>query len=129
MPFLPATPDQDANDLAPNWSRLTFDSRLGELTLRVRRDERTLHRRLKSLTNESPKEFITRVRIEMACVLLERPGSSVKQVALQCGYGDETSFRRAFNQLVRMTPADYRRWSTSRNGGPTSVPRHSANGD
>ena len=91
--------------------------------------ERTLHRRLKSLTNESPKEFITRVRIEMACVLLERPGSSVKQVALQCGYGDETSFRRAFNQLVRMTPADYRRWSTSRNGGPTSVPRHSANGD
>ncbi|WP_028231554.1 GlxA family transcriptional regulator [Paraburkholderia mimosarum] len=77
--------------------------------------ERTLHRRLKSLTNESPKGFITRVRIEMACVLLERPGASIKQVALQCGYSEETSFRRAFGQLTGMTPADYRRWSDARN--------------
>ncbi|AWG30340.1 AraC family transcriptional regulator [Burkholderia cenocepacia] len=77
--------------------------------------ERTLHRRLKSLTNESPKGFITRVRIEMACVLLERPGASIKQVALQCGYSDETSFRRAFGQLTGMTPADYRRWANGRN--------------
>ncbi|WP_311769173.1 helix-turn-helix transcriptional regulator [Burkholderia cenocepacia] len=59
--------------------------------------------------------FITRVRIEMACVLLERPGASIKQVALQCGYREETSFRRAFSQLTGMTPADYRRWSDGRN--------------
>lgn len=75
---------------------------------------RTLHRKLKALTNESPKEFITRVRIETACVLLETPGASVKQVALACGYGEETAFRRAFVQLTGMTPADYRRWSNGR---------------
>lgn len=75
---------------------------------------RTLHRRLKELTNESPKEFITRVRIETACVLLETPGASVKQVALACGYGEESVFRRAFVQLTGMTPADYRRWSAGR---------------
>lgn len=74
--------------------------------------ERTLHRRLKDLTNESPKEFITRVRVETACVLLDTPGASVKQVALQCGYNEETSFRRAFTQLIGMTPADYKRWSS-----------------
>lgn len=77
--------------------------------------ERTLHRRLKSLTTESPKAFITRVRIEMACVLLDTPGASVKQVALQCGYSEETSFRRAFSQCTGMTPADYRRRSIGRN--------------
>ncbi|MBP2551671.1 transcriptional regulator GlxA family with amidase domain [Neorhizobium galegae] len=76
--------------------------------------ERTLHRRLKELTSESPKGFMTRVRIEMACVLLETPGASVKQVAQQCGYGDETAFRRAFIQLTGMTPADYRRWAVGR---------------
>lgn len=81
--------------------------------------ERTLHRRLKELTNESPKGFITRVRIETACVLLGTPGASIKQVALNCGYGEETSFRRAFIQLTGMTPADYKRWSNGRNTGAT----------
>nr|WP_249176918.1 helix-turn-helix domain-containing protein [Burkholderia cenocepacia] len=90
---------------------LTAEALAGALGL----SERTLHRRLKGLTSESPKGFITRVRIEMACVLLETPGASIKQVALQCGYGDETSFRRAFGQLIGMTPADYRRWSSRRN--------------
>lgn len=89
---------------------MTAEALAGALKL----SERTLHRRLKELTNESPKGFITRVRIETACVLLETPGSSVKQVAQQCGYGDETAFRRAFIQLTGMTPADYRRWSLGR---------------
>ncbi|ROM34157.1 AraC family transcriptional regulator [Pseudomonas poae] len=76
--------------------------------------ERTLHRRFKNLTNESPKELITRVRIETACVLLQVPGASVKQVALNCGYNEDTSFRRAFIQLTGMTPADYKRWAKGR---------------
>jgi len=77
--------------------------------------ERTLHRRLKDLVNESPKAFITRVRIETACMLLDTPGASIKQVATQSGYNDDTSFRRAFTQLVGMSPVDYKRWSNSRN--------------
>lgn len=97
---------------------LTAEALAGALRI----SERTLHRRLKGLTNESPKGFITRVRIEMACVLLERPGASIKQVALQCGYSEETSFRRAFGQLTGMTPADYRRWSDRRN--VRSLPRY-----
>jgi len=76
--------------------------------------ERTLHRRFKNLTNESPKELITRVRIETACVLLQIPGASVKQLALNCGYNEDTSFRRSFIQLTGMTPADYKRWSKGR---------------
>ncbi|WP_042703075.1 GlxA family transcriptional regulator [Azospirillum sp. B506] len=84
---------------------------------------RTLHRRLKELTDESPKEFITRVRIETACVLLETPGASVKQVALSCGYGEESAFRRAFAQITGMTPADYRRWSSGRAAGAAASHR------
>ncbi|WP_018608377.1 GlxA family transcriptional regulator [Uliginosibacterium gangwonense] len=81
--------------------------------------ERTLHRRLKELVNESPKAFITRVRIETACMLLDNPGASIKQVATQCGYNDDTSFRRAFFQLIGMSPVDYKRWSNSRNARPS----------
>lgn len=85
-----------------------------ELARHLNLSERTMHRRLKDLTNESPKELITRVRIETACVLLQRPGASIKQVALQCGYSEDTAFRRAFGQLTGMTPADYKRWSKDR---------------
>lgn len=81
--------------------------------------ERTLHRRLKALVNESPKAFITRVRIETACMLLETPGASIKQVAARAGYSDDSAFRRAFTQLIGMAPADYRRWSSARH---TSMP-------
>ncbi|MGK8208289.1 GlxA family transcriptional regulator [Burkholderia cenocepacia] len=100
---------------------LTAEALAGALSL----SERTLHRRLKSLTNESPKGFITRVRIEMACVLLERPGASIKRIALQCGYSDETSFRRAFGQLTGLTPADYRRWSDRRSVSSLTRPQES----
>nr|WP_246713611.1 helix-turn-helix domain-containing protein [Rhizobium esperanzae] len=89
---------------------LTAEVLATELSLSAR----TLHRRLKDLVDESPKSFITRVRVETACVLLETPGSSIKQVAVQCGYTDETAFRRAFTQLIGMTPADYRRWAHKR---------------
>lgn len=85
-----------------------------ELARMLNLSERTLHRRFKKLTNESPKELITRVRIETACVLLQTPGASIKQVALTCGYNEDTSFRRAFSQLTGMTPADYKRWSKGR---------------
>ena len=87
-----------------------------ELAKALHVSDRTLHRRLKHLTNESPKELITRVRIETACVLLQAPSASIKQVALECGYNEDTSFRRAFTQITGMNPAEYRRWAKGRIG-------------
>ena len=77
--------------------------------------ERTLHRKLKAAAGESPKAFITRIRLESAKALLCSPNSSIKRVAAQCGYEDEGSFRRAFNRFSGMTPAAYREWSVKRN--------------
>jgi len=85
-----------------------------ELAAALNLSERTLHRRLKDLLSESPKSFITRVRIETACMLLDIPGASVKQVASQCGYADEASFRRAFARQMGMSPINYKRWQEKR---------------
>ncbi len=90
--------------------RITAEELAGALNL----SERTLHRRLKDLVGESPKSFITRVRIETACMLLDIPGVSVKQVASQCGYSDDASFRRAFAQQVGMSPFNYKQWQEKR---------------
>jgi transcriptional regulator GlxA family with amidase domain len=85
-----------------------------ELAALLATSERTLHRRLKSLVGESPKTFITRVRMETARVLLEDKACSVKRIAQQSGYADESSFRRAFTRFVGMSPNAYKQWIQQR---------------
>lgn len=70
---------------------------------------RTLNRKMKTLVQESPKDFITRVRIETASVLLESPGKTISQIASACGYSDETAFRRAFSTIMGMSPGSFRK--------------------
>ncbi|MDF7660675.1 helix-turn-helix domain-containing protein [Erwiniaceae bacterium L1_54_6] len=76
--------------------------------------ERTLQRRLKVLSQETPKEFITRVRIESACTMLVSTSVSIRQIARDSGYSEDTAFRKAFNQIMEMSPAQYRQWMTAR---------------
>lgn len=75
---------------------------------------RTLNRKMTELTQESPKSFITRVRMETAAMLLENRGKTVSQVATECGYNDETAFRRAFNAVMGMSPGMYKEWVKNR---------------
>jgi len=76
--------------------------------------ERTLHRRLKDASGETPKSFIDRVRFETARMLLETTAQPVKQLASSSGYADENSFRRAFHRYSGMTPGAYRVWARAR---------------
>lgn len=73
---------------------------------------RTLHRKLKGLTGETPKGFIDRTRISHACTLLNTTDKPIKEIALQVGYSDDTVFRRLFRKIMKITPSDYRRRST-----------------
>ena len=69
---------------------------------------RTLNRRLKQASGESPKQFIDRVRFETARTLLETTTCSLKQLAASSGYGGVPGFRRAFFRYSGMTPGAYR---------------------
>jgi len=79
-----------------------------ELAERLALSERTLHRRLQTLTEESPKRFIDRVRFEMARTMLDAGTMSIKQIAEATGFEDASSFRKSFRQFARMTPTAYR---------------------
>jgi transcriptional regulator GlxA family with amidase domain len=86
-----------------------------DLARQLALSERTLHRRLKALVNESPKAFITRIRLETACTLLDgQSAASIKRVARQCGYADDSSFRRAFARHTGMNPSAFRSWARQR---------------
>ena len=71
--------------------------------------ERTLNRKLKELTGETPKSFIDSVRISHACTLLVTTQKSVKEIAFSLGYSDDNVFRRLFKQKMKMTPSNYQK--------------------
>lgn len=85
-----------------------------ELARALGASERTLHRRLKQASGESPKAFINRVRFETARTLLETGAQPIKEVAAGAGYADEASFRRNFRRYSGMTPGAFRAWAKSR---------------
>jgi AraC-like DNA-binding protein len=50
-----------------------------------------------------------KVRIDAACVKLRDTPQAIAQIALDCGYSDQSAFSRQFRQTVGMPPLAYRR--------------------
>ncbi|MGH9886575.1 MAG: GlxA family transcriptional regulator, partial [bacterium] len=69
---------------------------------------RTLHRRLQQESQVSPAQLLMRVRMELACMLLEAGVLSIKQVAAKSGFGSEYNLRRAFALHLGVLPREYR---------------------
>ncbi|WP_373888567.1 GlxA family transcriptional regulator [Massilia genomosp. 1] len=68
---------------------------------------RSLYRKLKQEVGFTPAQFLARLRLEVACVLLEQPGMMVKQAARQSGHGTEYNLRRAFTSQLGVLPSEY----------------------
>jgi transcriptional regulator GlxA family with amidase domain len=77
---------------------------------------RSLTRRFRQSTGNSPNEYVQRVKVEAAKRALES-GERVSAVADRVGYADTAAFRRLFARVTGLTPADYRA-----RYGPSSAP-------
>jgi len=52
----------------------------------------------------SPRDYICKRKMRLACDLLLQSNLSCKEVAVRVGYNDHSSFSRAFRQVVGMSP-------------------------
>lgn len=69
---------------------------------------RTFERRFKDATNNTPVEYIQRVRIEAAKKFFEASRKNVTEVMYGVGYTDTKAFRDIFRKITGLTPIEYR---------------------
>jgi AraC-like DNA-binding protein len=76
------------------------------------------NRRIRAIFKITAGQLIAKTRIDAASHLLRTTERAVGEVAVECGYFDQSAFARQFKSLVGLTPRQYREY----HAGPTSPP-------
>ena len=79
-----------------------------ELSSRYAIGRRHFERRFKKATNNTPVEYIQRVKIEAAKKQFETSRKNVNEVMYDVGYADAKAFRSVFKKITGLSPIDYR---------------------
>ncbi|MEO9964204.1 MAG: helix-turn-helix domain-containing protein [Reichenbachiella sp.] len=69
---------------------------------------RNFIRRFKAATQNTPYEYVQRVRVEAAKKSLERTTQNVSEVMMEVGYSDSKAFRGVFRKLTGCSPVEYK---------------------
>lgn len=85
------------------------DHAVPALARRAGLEERTFLRRFRKATGLRPTEYAQQIRIAKAREALELSRRPVSQIAWEVGYGDASAFRKLFQRVTGLAPADYRR--------------------
>jgi transcriptional regulator GlxA family with amidase domain len=78
------------------------------LARRMSMSSRHFARLFRARLGTSPGSYVRRLRVEQARRRIEEGAERLKQVARDCGFPDEQALRRSFQDLVGITPAEYR---------------------
>ena len=82
--------------------------RLPDLAARAGLSVFRFDQRIRALFGMSAGQYVTRLRIEHACERLRHGTTPIAEIALECGYADQTAFSRQFRKVVQLTPQKYR---------------------
>lgn len=77
------------------------------LAEKMNQSRSNLHRRMSSLTNETPSGMIRRLRLETGAQLLVQNAGTVSEIAYSSGFKSVAHFSRAFRDHFKMTPTEY----------------------
>jgi AraC family transcriptional regulator len=89
-------------------SNSTTDIQLKDIATHANLSQYHFHRFFKSLTGDTTKDFLTRLRLEKAALKLKHSQNDIGQIAFDCGYQNHETFTRAFKDYFGLTPLEYR---------------------
>ncbi|MGB0371810.1 MAG: ATP-binding protein [Opitutales bacterium] len=69
---------------------------------------RTLHRKLKAVTDRTPSEYINQYRLAKAAERLLASSDTIADICYSVGYEEPTNFSRMFKAHYKVTPSKYR---------------------
>ncbi len=72
------------------------------------------HRVFKFITNETLNQYVTRRRIEKSALDLLHKNIPVTEISLMYGFGDISSFSRAFKKFYGVSPTEFQRQNPNR---------------
>lgn len=90
-------------------ARLLEDISLDELAAEVQLSTFHFARMFKQSVGVPPRIYLTRLRVEKACELLEQTDLPITAIALEVGYSSNQVLARVFLKHMRLSPSDYRR--------------------
>ena len=68
-----------------------------------------LNRKMKSITGNTTQNYVLRLRLEQARILLQSDSESpIADIAYRCGFEDAATFSRAFKRVFDSTPSQMR---------------------
>jgi signal transduction histidine kinase/DNA-binding response OmpR family regulator/Tfp pilus assembly protein PilF len=66
----------------------------------------TLHKKLKSIVNQSATEFINHIRMKRAAQLIKQKAGNISEIAYDVGYNSLSYFSRQFKKQFGITPRE-----------------------
>ena len=88
--------------------QLSYQWQVSELAAAVRMERRQLERGFRVAAGHSPLAWLRLRRLQKAAELLVTTTAPIRQIAAQVGICDKHHFRRSFQQLYGVCPAEYR---------------------
>ena len=88
---------------------LSQDISLDFLASEVQLSPYHFSRMFKRSVGLSPRAYLSKIRIEKACELLEFTNMSILDISLEVGYSSSQCFSKIFFQHMHVRPSDYRR--------------------
>lgn len=111
-PFAPVTggiaPWAERRCLELMHARLSEDISLDELAAEAQLSTYHFARMFKRSLGVPPRVYLTRLRVEKACELLERTDMPITQIAFEVGYSSNQVLARVFSKQLHITPSEYR---------------------
>jgi AraC family transcriptional regulator len=90
-------------------SHITGAVRVADLCALVQRSEAHFSRSFKRTFGESPRSFLIRRRVELAARCMLTTDASLSDIALRCGFSDQSHLCKQFRQAMDQSPAAWRR--------------------
>lgn len=89
-------------------SDFSDDLKPSELADIAQLSQSQLERRMRKVFKLTTSQFLRKTRIEAAAHMLIETDKTIIDIALDCGYGDQSAFTRQFKATVGMAPGNYR---------------------